>query len=113
MKDRDNEDCVQEARSKGKRAFRSGTPREGNPYPIGTSDYRWWDDGFCTARKTSVSEIPEPDEYCAGCWYIKCRCNEPHPFTPNDEGFCTWCGSCAENAPSHTFVSDTGDNDGH
>lgn len=48
---------------------------------------------FKNAREVMpANEVPDQEDFCAGCGYIKCRCKEPHAFTPNKDGYCTWCG---------------------
>lgn len=40
----------------------------------------------------AMDSVPHPEDYRAGCWQLDCQCDVPHPFTPNKDGFCTWCG---------------------
>ena len=40
----------------------------------------------------NVDDGPDPEDYCAGCRMLNCRCDQPHQYIPNEDGFCTWCG---------------------
>ena len=83
--------------------FRAETVLYGAP---GTADKTMLPDVQCDGCNhhplSCTCDVPEPEDYCAGCGYLKCRCDEPHKFTPNSDGFCTWCGSDDADKSAHT-----------